>query len=523
MYASQRAPGQAKTVSVVREKIAKPVASAMSGTMDKISNALSLGSRPGAAGPQGLDNNRDAWATALQNMSGAYTPDPISAVAKVAGMGFAGYGQGKATREKEAGTTAYKKRLADTLSGTPDNTAIMGMMNDPYADGQSQQMLWDTWQRNNPTEDQLLSRRRAQLELDQADDPQYGAPVRGADGQYYYMPKTPKDGAPVPVAGFQPYEEPDKPNIVTLELGKNRKVQFDLSDPNQYARYTQMITEMQEGGAGMPAEGDLSQDIDSPMAITDNMAQDPDIKTYGVAAPILRSMYSSLSDPSSISDLDFVSGVAKILDPNSVVREAEGKMVIESQSLPAQLLGQLNKLANGESALDPNTRVAMFQLAQRRTDEARSAAEAKHGFYRQMAERNQYDPDTYVQPMPEQPRGRVGDAMSYPRMPPNLAAGGAGQALPGGAATTPAPGAGAAPRPSQTPPAAAQLPPGLWDHLQREAQGSEDPAGAMQALTELLGNPAFQQELMTSYPQFFSGPRASGSAGGAGVGGGNGW
>jgi hypothetical protein len=152
----------AKTQSLLREKTKRPtVPSAMS-------NALGMGSRPGAAGPQGLDMNRDAWANALQTMEGVRTPDPLTAFAKVAGMGFAGYGQGKATREKEAGSTAFKARLADALAGKPDNQTLMTLMADPYADEQSQRMAWDFYQRNNPTEDELQQRqlREVQMERD---------------------------------------------------------------------------------------------------------------------------------------------------------------------------------------------------------------------------------------------------------------------------------------------------------------------------------------------------------------------
>lgn len=472
MYASQRTPGMAKTVSVVREKTKKPM---------PVSSASAMvpGSLPGTAGPKGLDANRDAWANALQTMGGVYTPDPITAAAKVAGMGLAGYGQTKATREKEAGTTAYRQKLADALSGTADNSTLMGLAADPYADDNSQRMIWEMWGRNNPTQDQLLDRRKAELEIDKLENP-----------------------------------GPPDPNIVTLEAGKNRKLQFDLSIPEHRERYNQMIEELQQGGMVMDGP---SQDIDNPMSITDNVASDKDIQTYAVAAPILRSMYGSLSDPSSISDLDFVSGVAKILDPNSVVREAEGKMVIESQSLPSQLLGTLNKLARGESALDPQTRVAMFKLAQRRADEARSAAEARHGFYRQMAEKNQYDPNTYVPPMPELPRGRIGEAMDRPQMPAGRPSGGAGPALPGGAAT-PVPGpAPARPAPSQPPPAVQQLPPGLWEQIQQDLGG--DP-GKIEAMIPLLSDPDAMADLRRQYPEFFTGPRRGFGGGG---GGGGGW
>lgn len=199
MYATQRTPGQARTVSVVREKTKKPSpASAMSGAAARIP-----GITGGAIGPASLDASRDAWANALQTMSGVNTPDPLTAVAKVAGMGLAGYGQGKATREREAGSAAYKKRLADALSGTPGNADVMSLMNDPYADQSSQAMLRDIWQRNNPTEDQLLQRRRAQMEIDQMDDPQYDIQT-GADGQAYYVPKVPGRGQTTQVPGFTP-------------------------------------------------------------------------------------------------------------------------------------------------------------------------------------------------------------------------------------------------------------------------------------------------------------------------------
>jgi hypothetical protein len=70
-------------------------------------------------------------------------------------------------------------------------------------------------------------------------------------------------------------------------------------------------------------------------------------------------------DPSSVADLDYVIGIAKILDPTSVVRESEGQTVIDSQSIPASVLGQLNKSLAGGSGID---RTALFALAKRHFD-----------------------------------------------------------------------------------------------------------------------------------------------------------
>lgn len=155
-----RSPGMAKVASVVREKTKKPTAAS--------AVAPAAGTVPGMLGPASLDANRDAWANALSTMSGVNTPDPITAIAKVAGMGLAGYGQGKATKAKEAGSSAYRAKLAEALSGQPGNADLMGLMADPYADDASQRMLWNLYERNNPTQDELQQRQLRDLQMQQA-------------------------------------------------------------------------------------------------------------------------------------------------------------------------------------------------------------------------------------------------------------------------------------------------------------------------------------------------------------------
>lgn len=79
----------------------------------------------------------------------------------------------------------------------------------------------------------------------------------------------------------------------------------------------------------------------------------------------LKVLQQASKDPSSVADLDYVIGVAKILDPGSVVRESEGKNVIDSTSIPQSILGQLNKAVNGETAIP---RADLYRLAQRHYD-----------------------------------------------------------------------------------------------------------------------------------------------------------
>lgn len=158
-----RSPGMAKMASVVRDKTKKPMAaSAVSAVTSRLP-----GITGGAMGPAGFDASRDAWANALSTMSGVNTPTPLTALAKVAGMGLAGYGQGKAVKAKEEGTSAYRARLAEALSGQPGNADLVGLMNDPYADEKSQSMLWNLYERNNPTPDEMQQRQLRDLQMQQ--------------------------------------------------------------------------------------------------------------------------------------------------------------------------------------------------------------------------------------------------------------------------------------------------------------------------------------------------------------------
>ena len=48
-------------------------------------------------------------------------------------------------------------------------------------------------------------------------------------------------------------------------------------------------------------------------------------------------MINSAQKNTAASDLDFVYGIAKIFDPESVVREGEMKLAAGAQSIPQQL------------------------------------------------------------------------------------------------------------------------------------------------------------------------------------------
>lgn len=124
---------------------------------------------------------------------------------------------------------------------------------------------------------------------------------------------------------------------------------------------------------------------------------------YREAAPILASMIKSVSDITSMADLDFVYGMAKIFDPTSVVRESEMGLVIDSQSMPAQLKGQLEKILNGEAVLQPQSRQDLVRAASTRVNEYYTQAQAEAEDFTGIAERLNIDPRNVVRPLEAMP------------------------------------------------------------------------------------------------------------------------
>lgn len=243
-------PGMAKTASLVREKTKKPEKTASTMSLPSLSGL------DGTLGPKGLDSNRDAWANALSTMSGVYTPDPLTAVAKVAGMGLAGYGQSKAIKEKEAGSSAYRSKLADVLAGSPDNGALMGLMADPYADDNSNRMLMEIWQRNNPTQDEIQARQLRDLQMQNEQQQMEAAKIQQQQQQQTWQQQQDelarqnaiRGGKMDAVEGFMQQQQAQGGDLFTPEMQARLRAQgVEGVNPQDTRRYNAMQPYEQAG------------------------------------------------------------------------------------------------------------------------------------------------------------------------------------------------------------------------------------------------------------------------------------
>jgi hypothetical protein len=142
----------------------------------------------------------------------------------------------------------------------------------------------------------------------------------------------------------------------------------------------------------------------------------PEVKRYSEAIVPFRSMVQSATRNTAAADLDFVYGIAKIFDPDSVVREGEMKLVGQAQSLPEEIKGYIKRVAMGEGRLTSEARDRILQVAQTRINEIRSAYDTRVNPYRAIADRHRINVDDILPVLPNVPEWRMPEASAV--LPP---------------------------------------------------------------------------------------------------------
>jgi len=109
------------------------------------------------------------------------------------------------------------------------------------------------------------------------------------------------------------------------------------------------------------------------------------VQDFGQISTQFAALQKAANDPTAVSDLDYIYGIAKILDPQAVVRESDAGAVIDSQSIPTSILGTLNKYITGDPAIRSKGRQSFLDLAQRRYDIQKEAVDLLANDFRTIA------------------------------------------------------------------------------------------------------------------------------------------
>lgn len=97
----------------------------------------------------------------------------------------------------------------------------------------------------------------------------------------------------------------------------------------------------------------------------------PAVKRYSEATPAYNTMVRAAKIDTAAGDLAFVYGLAKVFDPDSVVREGEMQFSTNAQSIPDRVLGTIRAVTEGKTRLSPQVKEELIGIVNERMQEAR--------------------------------------------------------------------------------------------------------------------------------------------------------
>lgn len=117
----------------------------------------------------------------------------------------------------------------------------------------------------------------------------------------------------------------------------------------------------------------------------------PEVKNYKQAYPAFAAVKDAASRNTPQSDINLVYGIAKVYDPNSVVREGEYATVANSPNIPERIKGYAQYLAGG-GKLSPATKAQIVAEAEGRLATYKAEAGKARTSYEGIAKRRGIDP-----------------------------------------------------------------------------------------------------------------------------------
>lgn len=117
----------------------------------------------------------------------------------------------------------------------------------------------------------------------------------------------------------------------------------------------------------------------------------PEVKNYKQAYPAYAAVKDSVGRNTPQSDINLVYAIAKLYDPNSVVREGEYATVANSPNIPERIKGYAQYLAGG-GRLSPETKKQILDEATGRMGTYEAEARKAKGSYEGIAKKRGMDP-----------------------------------------------------------------------------------------------------------------------------------
>lgn len=124
----------------------------------------------------------------------------------------------------------------------------------------------------------------------------------------------------------------------------------------------------------------------------------PEVTRYKSALPAFKAVEGAATRPGTQSEINLIYGLAKLYDPESVVREGEYDTIANSQSIPEWLKGQAQRLQGG-GKLTPETKRQILIEARARKKALEDEYNGAQRTYDGIARRQGLDPQNIFTPV----------------------------------------------------------------------------------------------------------------------------
>lgn len=245
-------------------------------------------------------------------------------------------------------------------------------------------------------------------------------------------------------------------NRLAIEAAKNPKKKFDFIKGDDGSIYrtddSGQMEVVQQGGGDFKVVGKsiyntkTGEFITEPPSKSDLDYKDitatrkeisglPSYTNFRQVIPVWQSMTEAAKNDTKAADMNIVYGIAKLMDPGSVVREGEQVIVRDTANLPEQVKGLISSVISGTGRLTAETRRGLLKEAESRVRGYRDAYNKDEEQFRRLASRWGIEPEDIlpttieIAPTPDLDK-IVGpseeETVTTPKMTPRPGAGNAG-------------------------------------------------------------------------------------------------
>lgn len=148
------------------------------------------------------------------------------------------------------------------------------------------------------------------------------------------------------------------------------------------------------GVDGKPIGAKPKSDFKDVTTLRKEFNDQAEVKAYRDVLPIVESARGAPDTRSG--DIQMAYAVGKILDPNSVVREGELKLVGDAATMPERLQGQIRTLVMGKGRMTPETRAQLVAMLDSAVTNRETTYKATEATYRAIAQQNGFPLDQVI-------------------------------------------------------------------------------------------------------------------------------